>query len=118
MAKGSTLTATQLRNAKPIDQLPWELKRKYAAETGSGPAYYSTFGDAKAAIAADLKKVAERYGKFMRGDDKERIWQLAEFANALKEPAADVVTSGMSFVVEGVVDEWSGVKYSATIVRR
>lgn len=118
MAGGTMLTKEQLRNASPIEQLPWELVRKGAKAIQAKPAYYSSFGDAQRAMLRDLDKFEKEYKVFLRESDLARIGEVRGMIGLLTEPTDGTVAKGVSFGVEGVIDEYSGLKYSAAIVRR
>lgn len=106
----SALTKKQLRDAAPIDQLPFEVCRQYGE-----PKLIGRLSEAKKLILADLDECHEMAKRIGTVEDRDRIQRLRQDVDELSQDSFEKLPS-WTFAV--VVDETTSTKYVVTIKDR
>jgi len=99
----AALTQKQLRNAAPVDTLPYAVQRKYEDER-----YFGTLSQVKALLLRDLDDMDEFAARSGTSGDRNRIAGVRRRVDALSEE-----TLPMNEIV--VIDEYTQTKYQVKV---
>lgn len=105
MAK-SALSQKALRNAAPVETLPYQIVRKYGE-----PVLCGKLSDAHKRLLADLDGLTEQANRIGTASDRGRIH------NARQQVLANL-TAELPFSLDVLVDEHTGVRYQVEVTKR
>jgi hypothetical protein len=99
----SALTKQQLRDAAPVDQLPYEVVRKYGDEK-----FLRTFNEVRAELLKDVKSIEDFVQR--AGSDGDRA-----AVAGLRVRFALLVEEDLPLELSVLVDEYTGVRYQVSV---
>lgn len=104
----SALTQKQLRDAAPVETLPFEITRRYGE-----PHLYKDIGAVRRALLGDLDEVSAMQENWRSKD----LGDMAEVAR-LRTEFTGLTEDMLPLDVSVVVDTHTGVRYQVTVIDR
>lgn len=101
------LNAKALREATPVDQLPYMLERKWGE-----PRTFAGIGPLRSQVMADMDGLADMAARIGTDADRDRV-------AALRGRLMTQLVDGLTLIeVDELVDEYTQVRYKARIADR
>lgn len=100
----AALTQKQLRLASPVDELPYEIVRRYGE-----PKLVRTWTDVQKVLLADLQEIKDLWSKHVHDPQNDLT------VESLRARLSVATPDDLPLQVDQVVDHWTGVKYQVTV---